>query len=185
VRPLPGCGLLLAGRQVDHGLLVVIVHPRRVQDVVERLPAEQARSSRGSPAQDAAEAEGVEASAEVGCVVDLAQADGAPVIICCFLPRCPLQLTCAKKVPESGGIGEVRASQRVSLQAGKWPAGPMGCLPRVPAPFASLQAGCSPISGLPTPALPPAQTASTTQAAQDTCRRRSGKAEYLAGSMQR
>ena len=106
-RPLPGRGPLPAGGRADHVLLVVVVRPHGVQDAVERLPAERARSSRGSPPPDAAEAEGVEASVDGGCVVHLAQADGARAACRCLPPPCPLQL--------AGGGRHGRAARLRSL----------------------------------------------------------------------
>ena len=82
---------LLPGRG-DHILLVVVICPHCVQHTVERLSAEQAGNSYGSPLPDADEAEAVATGAYVGCIVRLAQADGARAACCCLPPSCPLSL---------------------------------------------------------------------------------------------
>lgn len=66
--PGPGRIPLVAGGGSDGILLVVIVGSHRVQDSVERLPAERARRCCPCPAPDAAKAEAVETGGHTGWV---------------------------------------------------------------------------------------------------------------------
>lgn len=66
----------------------------------------------------------------------------------------------AKKAPKSGERGEVRATRRVSLQAGEWPSSSTGYPSHVPALLDSPK-HAAPSPGPPTPCTPP-QTASMT-----------------------
>lgn len=90
--PVPGRAPLPVGGRADDILPVVIVRSHRVQDTVERLPAERARSSPAGPLPDAAKAEAVEAYGHAGCVAHGAQADGARGICRCLRLPCPLHL---------------------------------------------------------------------------------------------
>ena len=76
------------GGQAEHILLVVVIRSHRVQQLLQRLPAEWAGISRPGPLPDAGKAEPVHTEGHVGCVFDVSQADGALGVCCGFRRPC-------------------------------------------------------------------------------------------------